>query len=181
VISFTLERVSHEAFDLALDAPRFVLWRHGAEVRISLDERHAGRVRRALAYRGVRATIAQGAVPAPPGLRRSVGTDLLPARLRPEDLDVLDVRVLTIGDATARVLRRPIRSWPLGARRRARCAALLRRGELLLEIRRTAWCTRATLRAHRRTLRPVLFDAAATPRVLRVYASDRALTRWIEG
>ena len=53
--------------------------------------------------------------------------------------------------------------------------------EALLEIRRTAWCGHRTLRESRRTLRPVLFDAAAAARTILVYASDRPLTRWIEG
>lgn len=179
--SLTLELVSHEPFDLALEAPRFVLWRRGTEVRVSLDERHVARVRRALALRGVRATVAQGDMPAPPSLVRAVGTALAPARLQAEDLDVVEVRVVPLGEATAQALRRPVRFWPLGARRRSRCRALLRGADALLEIRRTAWCARGTLRANRQTLRPVLFDAAAAPRPMRVYASERSLTRWIEG
>jgi hypothetical protein len=179
--TLTLELASYEPFDLAFAAPRFVLWRRGTEVRLSLDERHVARVRRALALHGVRATVTPEDVPVPPSLVRAVGTALEPARLQAEDLDVVDVRVVPLGEATARVLRRPVRFWPLGARRRSRCRALLQNADALLEIRRTAWCARATLRAHRHTLRPVLFDAAATARPMCVYASERSLTRWVEG
>jgi hypothetical protein len=177
----TLELASHEPFDLALEAPRFVLWRQGTQVRLCLDDRHVARVRRALALRGVRAIDASGDLPVPPRLVRAVGIALEPARLQAEDLDVVEVRVVPLGEATARLLRRPSRLWPLGARRRARCRALLRTADALFEIRRTAWCARATLRAHRRSLRPVLFDVSAASPRMRVYASECSLTRWIEG
>jgi hypothetical protein len=120
-------------------------------------------------------------VPERPSLVRAVGTALAPARLEADDLDIVEVRVVPLGEATARLLRRPVRHWPLGARRRARCRSLLRGTDALLEIRRTAWCARGTLRANRHTLRPVLFDSTATPRPLHAYASERSLTRWIEG
>ena len=179
--SLTLELATHMPFDLALEAPRFVLWRRGTEVRLSLADPDVARTRRALALHGVRAAVVGGDVPTAPKGVRAVGIALGPARLGAEDLDVIEVRVVPLGEATTRVLRRPARLWPLGGRRRARCGALLRRTDALLEIRRTAWCTRATLRANRRTLRPVLFDAAAAARPMQVYASDRALTRWVEG
>jgi hypothetical protein len=167
--------------DLAFEAPRFVLWRRGTEVRLCLDDRDVARVRRALALRGVRATVVPGRVPEPPTLVRAIGVAMAPARLENEDLDVVDVRVVPLGEATARVLRRAVRLWPLGPRRRSRCRALLRRSDALFEIRRTAWCGRATLRAHRRTLRPALFDIGAASPLMRIYASERPLTRWIEG
>lgn len=176
-----LEFVSHQPCDLAFDAPQFVLWRRGAELRVSLDERHIARVRRALALCGVRATVEQGDVPERPSLVRAVGTALAPAQLGAADLDVVEVRVVPLGEATARLQRRPIRYWPLGARRRSRCRSLLRGADALLEIRRTAWCSRGTLRANRQTLRPVLFDTAAAARQLRAYASEQPLTRWMHG
>jgi hypothetical protein len=181
VTTLRIELIAHEPFDLALDVPRFVLWRRGDEVRMSVDDPLADRVRRALAFRGVRATVVQSDVPAPPAMVRALGTALLPARLRSDDLDVVEVRVVPLGEATARTLRRAIRWWPLGARRRSRCRALLRGSEALFEIRRTAWCSRQTLRANRQTLRPVLFDVGAAPPTLRVHASGQPLTRWIEG
>jgi hypothetical protein len=167
-------------FDLALDAPRFVLWRQRGAVRLALDERLATAVRRALALEGIRATPEPGGVPVPPALVRAVGTNLAPVRLG-DDLDLIEVTVVPLAEATARVLRRPLRQWPLGARRRTRCRSLLRASDALLEIRRTAWCSRATLRAARRSLRPVLFDLGATSSPIRIYAGDGRLTRRIEG
>jgi len=177
----TLELTSREPVDLALEAPRFVLWRRGTEVRLCLDDRDVVRVRRALALHGVRATVAPGRVPEPPKLVRAIGIAMAPARLQNEDLDVLEVRVVPLGEATTRVLRRPVRFWPLGPRRRSRCRALLRRTDAMFEIRRTAWCGRATLRAHRRTLRPTLFDVGAASPLMRIHASECPLTRWIQG
>jgi hypothetical protein len=176
-----LEVVTRDPFDLAFEAPRFVLWRRGTEVRVSLDERHVARVRGALALRGVRASVVAGDLPVAHGLVRAIGTSVAPARLQPEELDVVEVRVVPLAEATMRALRRPLRHWPLGTRRRSRCRALLRGVDSLLEIRRAAWCGRGTLRTNRRTLRPVLFDVAAAPRPMRVYASEQTLTRWIEG
>ncbi|MHB8632289.1 MAG: hypothetical protein ACYC9W_10220, partial [Candidatus Limnocylindria bacterium] len=163
------------------EAPRFVLWRRGTQVRVTLDDQHVARVRRALALRGARAAVVPGGVPEPSMPVRAIGTGLGPARLREEDLDIIEVRVASLGEATARALRRPFRHWPLGARRRASCGELLRGNDLLFEIRRTAWCARETARANRRILRPVLFDATAAPSAIRVYASAGSLTRWIEG
>jgi len=179
--SLTVELGQHEPFDLALDAGRFVLWRQGSVVRLALGAADLLRVRRSLALRGVRTVPADGDLPAPPPLVRAIGTGLAPARLAAQELDVVDVRVVPLGEATARALRRPTRRWPVGEQRRSRCRALLRGSDLLLEIRRTAWCGHQTLRESRRALRPVLFDAAAAARPILVYASDRPLTRWIEG
>ena len=179
--TLVLGLISHEPCDLAFEAPRFVLWRRGSEVRVTLEERHVTRVQRALGLCGVRATLVEGDVPERPALLRAVGTALAPARLSADDLDIVDVRVVPLGEASARLLRRPVWHWPLGARRRSQCRSLLRGTDALLEIRRTAWCAGGTLRANRHALRPVLFDVAATPRPLRAYASEQPLTRWIEG
>ena len=165
-----------------ISAGRFVLWRRGGEVRMMLDDRCMTAVRRALAYRGVRATPCEGGVPDPPQLRAAIGTGLAPARLTDADeLDVIQVRVVPIGEATARLMRRPTRLWPLGPGRRSRCRALLRGTDALLEVRRSAWCSRSTLGSARHTLRPVLFDRTATPRAQRIYAADGALSRWVNG
>jgi hypothetical protein len=117
----------------------------------------------------------------PAGRIRAVGIDLAPTQLAPGELDVIEVRVVPLAEATARALARPFRVWPGGVRRRARCRSLLRGDDALLEMRRTAWCDRSTLRRERRALRPALFDAGAAARPIRVYASQGALTRWIEG
>ena len=169
--------------DLAcIGASRFVLWRQGGVVRLTLDERDVTAMRRALAWHGIRATPSDEGVPEPPRLRAAIGTGLLPARLSAADeIDVLEVRVVPLGEASARLTRRGLPLWPLGARKRARCRALLRGLDALLEVRRSAWCDRSTLGAARHSLRPVLFDRSATPRAIRVYAADGALARWISG
>jgi hypothetical protein len=174
-----LEPLEHRPFDLAFGVPRFTLWRRGSRVWVSVEDAHADHVRRELALHGVRATLQPDTRPESPPLVRAVGVGLDPARLSGDDLDLIEVRVLTLAEATADVLRRPIRHWPLGQGRRARCRALLRGTDAVFEIRRTAWCGRATLRSARKALRPVLFDPAATPRPIRVHASEHALTRWV--
>lgn len=163
-------------------AERFVLWRRGGEVRMTLEDRHVSAVRRALAFRGVRATACEGGLPDPPPLLAAIGTGLAPARLTDVDeLDLINVRVVPIGEATARLMRRPARLWPLGQRKRSRCRALLRGTDALLEVRRSAWCNRSTLGGARHALRPVLFDRTATPRAQWIYAADGALSRWVSG
>jgi hypothetical protein len=181
VTTLRLQAMTERAFDLALEAPRFVLWRHGGAARLVLDDAFADRVRRALSYGGVRTTECDDARPDPVALVRAVGTAIVPARLGADDLDMLDVTRLGLADATAAVLRRPIPRWPLGSGRRARCRALLRDADALFEIRRIAWCDRATLRSAGHVLRPVIFDRGAVPRIIRAYASDGALSRWIVG
>ena len=169
--------------DLAcIGAGRFVLWRQGGDVRLTLDDHHESAMRTALAWGGIRATPSGEGVPEPPRLRAAIGIGLLPARLTAADeIDVLEVRVVPLSEATARLTRRHLPRWPLGGRTRARCRALLRGTDALLEVRRRAWCGRSTLGAARHTLRPVLFDRSATPRVIRVFAADGALARWING
>lgn len=180
-MSLRLELKAHGNFDLMLDAPRFSLWRQRGAVWVGLDDGAVPRVRRLLAFQGVRATPEPGGSPVPPGLQRAVGTSLAPVRLSGDDLDVVEVTVVPLSVATARILRRPLHHWPLGAHRRARCRALLRASDAFLEVRRTAWCSRATLRAARRSLRPALFDSGAESPPLRIFASDGSLTRWVEG
>lgn len=149
---------------------------------MTVDASHVPSVRRALALRGVRATPWDGSVPEPIGLVAAIGIGLAPVRLSaPDEIDVLDVRVVPLCDATARLTLRFVRVSPLGGRRRNRCRGLLREADVLLEIRRSAWCGRSTLGGARRALRPVLFDRTATPSPLHVYAADGAITRWVNG
>ncbi|HEV2250136.1 MAG TPA: hypothetical protein VGT60_06500 [Candidatus Limnocylindria bacterium] len=179
--TLALEALTDDPFDLALAAPRLTLWRRGHDVRINVDERQVAGLRRALAVRGVAAGVIPPDPLVAPPLVRALGRGLAPAILGPDELDIVDVRLVPLAEATAYALRRPLRPWPLGQRRRSRCRALLRGADALLEIRRTAWCARQTLRANRRTFRPVLFDRAAGAPPLRVYASERLLTQWIRG
>lgn len=170
------------AFDLAyVDAPEFVLWRSAGCVALSLDERYADSVRRALAYHGVGAIPSARELHQPAHLVRAIGTTLLPARLGPEDVDRIDVRVVPLAEATAALLRRPLRRWPVTRARRSRCRALLRGSDALFEARRRAWCSRSTLSRTRDVLRAVVFDHSASARPQRVYATDGALSTWVRG
>ena len=177
-----IESDGRAQLDLAcVAAGRFVLWRRGGDVQLTLDDLHVTAVRRVLALRGVRATSSDESVPEPPRLVAAIGIGLAPARLHaPDEIDLLDVRVVPVDEATVRLTRR---LWllPLSGRRRSRCRALLRGTDAPLELRRSAWCGRATPGASRRSLRPVLFDRTATPRALRIYAADGVPTRWIDG
>lgn len=178
---FRLDVVNARPFDLALDVPAFTLWRRGAEVGLMVDDVHAADVRRRLALHGVRSSAADDASIRPPALPRAVGVTIEPVRLAEGDLDLVAVRALSLAESTAAALRRPVRRWPLGRRRRSRCRALLRGRELVLEIRRTGWCRPETLRASRHALRPAVFDKGAAPSPIRIYGSDQRLTRWVTG
>jgi hypothetical protein len=180
VITLRLEVVSGDPIDLVLAASRCVLWRRGPAVRIAVDDTEVARVRRELALRGTRTTVDPASVPMPPPLIRAVGTGLAPVRLQDVELDLIELQPVSLAAATARSLRRPVRFWPLG-RRKLRCRALLRGTDALFEVRRTAWCTRATLRAGRGSLRPALFDGAARSRAQLRSASEHRLTAWIAG
>ena len=163
-------------------AGRFVLWRQNGQVQLTVPDQHVAAVRRALAFAGVSASPSDAGVPAPPRLLAAIGTGLAPARLgTTEALDLLEIRVVPLREATARLTRRRLALWPIVGRRRARCRALLRGTDALLEVRRSAWCDRATLRAARGSLRPLLFDRSTSAPALRVYAADGALSGWIDG
>lgn len=176
-----LETISPQPVDLVLGRSRCTLWRHGDEVLLAVDDAAAVTIRRELAFRGVRATPAPDGAPVPPPLVRAVGIDLAPVRLGRGELDVIEVSPVALPGSTARSLRRPIRSWPLASRRKSQCRALLRGTDAMFEVRRTAWCARATLRAARGSLRPALFDRAANSRTYRLLASEARLSRWIGG
>ena len=163
-------------------ADRWVLWRRGGQVRLVLDDRHATPVRRALAFRGLPVAPAGDGLPDPPRLLAAIGTGLAPTALADDtELDMLEIRVVPLGEATRGLLRRPFRSFPLGPGRRARCRALLRGTDVLLEVRRSAWCGRATLSRSRHDLRPLLFDRTALPPAHRVFAADGVISRWVNG
>ena len=177
---FRLEPASGQPFDLVLASARCTLWRRGNEVLLAVADEDAARVRRELAFHGVRARPGPAGPPVPPSLVRAVGVGLAPVRVRDEELDLIDVQPITLAEATARALRRPFRAWPIGARRRSRCRALLRGTDAVFEVRRTAWCTRATLGTARGSLRPALFDRSARSTPLRLLASEGRLSRWIQ-
>lgn len=179
-MTLRLEGRGGAPLDLVIARCRCTLWRRGGAVLLAVDDAEVGRMRRELAFLGVRATPTADAVPTPPALVRAVGVGLAPVRLQDGELDLIEVEPIALADATAQALRRPLRAWPIGRRRRSRCRALLRGMDASFEARRTAWCTRTTLRAAGGSLRPALFDRAARSRAHRLLASDAHLTRWIQ-
>lgn len=180
--TFLLEAPGSAPFDLAWAGLRsFTLWRRGTVVALRVPEVDAAALRRTLALHGVRA-LERPLDPSPPGEGiHAVGTGLRPVAIAPEELDLLEVRVLSLAAATALVLARPHRRWPIGAARRARTRALLHGSEVLFAIEREAWCGRATLAAARPTLRPLIFDRGARPHPRTARASEGAVSAWIRG
>lgn len=175
-----LEPHAGARLDHVIATCRCTLWRRGGAVLLAIDDAEVGRIRRELAFLGVRATPTADVVPTPPALVRAVGVGLAPVQLQDGELDLIEVEPIGLAAATGRALRRPFRAWPIGRRRRSRCRALLRGTDASFEARRTAWCTRATLRAAGGSLRPALFDRAARSRAHRLLASDAHLSRWIQ-
>ncbi|HLZ47304.1 MAG TPA: hypothetical protein VKR80_01485, partial [Candidatus Limnocylindria bacterium] len=137
--TFRLEPASGQPFDLVLASSRCTLWRRRDEILLAVPDEDAVRVRRELAFRGVRVRPAPAGPPVPPSLVRAVGVSLAPVRVQDEELDLIEVQPVALAQATAQALRRPLRAWPIGARRRSRCRALLRGTDAVFEVRRTAW------------------------------------------
>ena len=178
-----LEVVAAADIDLALaSVPELRLWRAGDAVHLSIDASQATRVTRLLAFAGVRATASDDQLPRPAaGLIRAIGFSAAPVELAGPEFEVLDLRRVEVGPATARLTGRLSRRWPLAARRRSRVRALLRETDVEFAVRREAWCTRPTVRGARHALRPVLFDRGAAAGPFRVFATDGSLARWMRG
>lgn len=139
---------------------------------------------RAFAFAGIAAVPCDVDISPPRDLLLARGLDLTPL---PAGLDVFDlVRIerISLGCATRETLRR---RWagilPPDDAARARCRSLLRAEDALVAWDRRVWGSRAALRspAARRLLRPVVFDRADEPAVLRgrARASDDAIGRWL--
>lgn len=145
------------------------------------------RFTRALAFAGISASPCTADLVAPTGAIASIGRDLGPLPDALLAADVVRVRRLPLGEATAELLRRRtlgLRPAPPGAR--DRCRSLLRGEDVVLAWSRRAWGTRRALRARaaRSRLRPVVFDheAAGHPELTgRAFARDGALGRWLFG
>lgn len=138
---------------------------------------------RAFAFAGIAAVPCDIDVRPPRDLLLARGLDLTPL----PGLDVFDVvRIerVPLGRATREMLRR---RWagilPPDDAARARCRSLLRGEDVLVAWDRRVWGSRAALRspAARRVLRPVVFDRADDPPMLRgrARASDDAVARWL--
>lgn len=135
-----------------------------------------------LALAGVRATRCSG-VPAPAaGVRPAIAFDLVPLDDAFEAIDVVEVRQIPLGDASAHLMHRRLPWSGVSRSERDACRRLLRDEDATLGWRRVVWCPVSSLRAARARvrLRPVVFDRAAVDRQpLRwTYASDGAIERW---
>jgi len=135
-----------------------------------------------LALAGVRARPCPG-LPAPAaGLRPAIAFDLTPLGDALQAIDVVEVRAVPLGEASAALMRSHV-PW-LRAPRRSReaCRRLLRDDDAVLGWRRVLWCSVASLRVARARirLRPVVFDKDALARrdLQWTYASDGAIERW---
>lgn len=135
-----------------------------------------------LALAGVRVKPCDG-VPGPAtGLRPAIAFDLAPLDEAFQAIDVVEVRKISVSDASEALMRRRL-PW-LGSSRAARdtCRRLLRDEEAVLGWRRLVWCSVASLRAARTRfrLRPIVFDRAASQRqpFRWTYVSDGAIGNW---
>lgn len=175
-----LERLSAGSLEAALaELPSCLLWRCDAAIHLRF-EGSARAVGRALAFAGVRSVEIDAEPPVPAGeLIRALGMTLDPVPLGEGELDTLEVRTIGVAEATARILRRPPFAPRSSGQRRERCRALLRGLDLELEVRRTVWCRRASLRAARRSMRPAIFDRRALAPALRSRASEGLIGRWL--
>lgn len=177
-----LEARGLEAFHRAyVAAPEFVLWRNAGSTALSLGERYADHVLCALACRGARPSRSEREHNQPAHLNRSIGSALWAAQLGFEDVGRIDVRVVPSAEPTAMPLRRPVRSWQIRRVRRSRRQALLRWSDALLEARRRAWYSRATLACACHALRPAVIDRRASTRPQRISAADGVLSMWVRG
>lgn len=135
-----------------------------------------------LALAGVRVMLCQR-VPVPAaGLRPAIGLDLTPLDRSVAALDVIEVRSVPLGDASAALMRRRM-PWPRGVNAaRSVCRQLLREEDAVLTWRRVLWCSIASMRDARSRcrIRPVVFDHAALDRhpARWTYAGEGAIERW---
>lgn len=140
---------------------------------------------RALAFAGIAAAPCDADLVAPAGAIVAIGRDLEPLPQALLAADVIRIRRLALGEATAELLRKRMRGLrAASAAARDRCRGLLRGDDVVLAWSRRAWGTRAAVRgrAARSRLRPVVFDPAAAARADlpgRAFARDGAIGRWL--
>jgi hypothetical protein len=135
-----------------------------------------------LALAGVRITRCSGAPVPGTGQRPAIAFDLAPLDESLQAIDVVELRQISLGDASAALLHRRL-AW-LSSSRAARdaCLRLLRDEDAVLGWRRTVWCPVSSLRLARKRfgLRPVVFDQGAIERhpPRWTYVSEGAVERW---
>jgi hypothetical protein len=135
-----------------------------------------------LALAGIRVTQC-ARVPGPDKeLRPSIAFDLTPLADAFGAFDVIELRQISLSEASVALMRHRLRWLPPTRAARNSCRRLLRDEDTILGWRRIVWCSVASLRAARARvrLRPVVFDHTAVDRqaIRWTYASDGAIERW---
>ena len=177
-----LEAVQRAAFDChlaRLGAGRLTRSAHDTYLE---TDRGIDEVTHELALAGVRVARCL-ALPGPAaGFRPAIAFDLTPLGDGLQGIDVVEVRAVPLGEASATLMRCRL-PWQRASRQsREACRRLLRDDDVVLGWRRTVWCSAGSLRAARAhvRLRPVVFDRdALADRALQwTYANDAAVERW---
>ena len=178
-----LEALETHGADRALGSVGpLLLWRDagGVFAEVSPDAEEA--LTRSLAFAGVRTTRVATPPPTPPAMTAAIGLSL--AQLTaPAALDMIRLRPLDLGEASARLLRRRVLRRRAGRRERDRCVAILRERDRMIGWQRRSWAAVSVLhdRRMRGVLRPPLFDRNTTPPERLVFAADGEITRWAFG
>ena len=159
----------------------------GTFTRSALDtyleiDRGIDEVTHELALAGVRVTGCLGLPRPAAGLRPAIAFDLTPLSDALQAIDVVEVRVVPLSEASAALMRSRL-PWLRASRQsREACRRLLRDDDAVLGWRRIVWCSVASLRVARARvrLRPVVFDRDALARrdLQWTYANDGAIERW---
>jgi hypothetical protein len=140
-----------------------------------------------LAYAGIAAIAVECDLASRPAGIPATAPDLHPAPVELVISDSVRVRRLSLGAATAEVLRRRFALFRApSADAQKTCRRLLRNEDVMFTWRRQAFIERNAVRATRKrsSLRPVIFDRGALGRAggdRRALASDAALARWAFG
>jgi hypothetical protein len=135
-----------------------------------------------LALAGIRVAPCARIPVAATGLHPAIALDLAPLERATPGIDVVEVRRVPLGDASAALMRRRL-SW-LRSSHEARdaCRRLLHDEDAVLAWRRVVWCTIGSLHEarSRARLRPVVFDRSALDRhpARWAYVTDGAIERW---
>lgn len=181
-ITLRLEAVGRTQFDSALARLGAGRLTRAAAVTFLETDRGIEDATYQMALAGVRVTRCSGSPGPAAGLRPAVGFDLVPLGDALHAIDIVELRPVPLGDASAALMHRRL-PW-LGSSRAARdaCRRLLRDEDAVVGWRRIVWCSVASLRVARGLvrLRPVVFDRAAIEhQELRwTYVNDGEIERW---
>ena len=176
-----LDAISRSGFDARLAHLGNGRLTRTAGVTYLESERHVDETIQQLALAGIRSSLSS--VPSrETALRPAIAAHLEPLDAAVEAIDVVEVRHISLGDASALLMRRRL-PWLRGsAVARDACLRLLREEDAVIGWRRVVWCSVAALRVARTRvrLRPVVFDRAAVDRQgLRwTYVSAGSIGSW---